>query len=387
MRKKENKNKHFSLENPNETATFNPRNPRQERNDIMTDSEILKLNLKGRVISEKRLIEIFGTPTIMNNYKKNGHFIRNDKYRLMDKAKRFCNIVEKENKQYYISDFYNSPRPSNFDKMNKELYQYICPLILDALVNGKEADEKRKCTLTVGLWAREIQMVNYNYEIIKEAGIKKIENEFKIRHNTYYDFYNRCDETIDYYIIQALKYLYSAGLIIWRDVYFVQPVTPMIEKDGEVYEKKEKPKVRQATEDEMKFYAKCVEIADEKANITNAKERYYSTKASCFRETLIKELNKGGILYIFKSYEAYYVNRDRCKAVLDMFDVSDNILDNFNAAFISKLATNAEARKLQPKFKTNDNYIDEFLSLCDMTINNKTENLEERINGDKNGIE
>ena len=63
----------------------------------MTDSEILKLNLKGRVISEKRLIEIFGTPTIMNNYKENGHFIRNDKYRLMDKAKRFCNIVEKEN--------------------------------------------------------------------------------------------------------------------------------------------------------------------------------------------------------------------------------------------------------------------------------------------------
>ena len=39
------------------------------------------------------------------------------------------------------------------------------------------------------------------------------------------------------------------------------------------------------------------------------------------------------------------------------------------------------------KFKSNDNYIDEFLSLCDMTINNKTENLEERINGDKNGIE
>ena len=30
MRKKENKNKHFSLENPNETTTFNPRNPRKE---------------------------------------------------------------------------------------------------------------------------------------------------------------------------------------------------------------------------------------------------------------------------------------------------------------------------------------------------------------------
>jgi len=30
MRKKENKNKHFSLENPNETATLNPRNSRKE---------------------------------------------------------------------------------------------------------------------------------------------------------------------------------------------------------------------------------------------------------------------------------------------------------------------------------------------------------------------
>ena len=30
MRKKENENKHFSLENTNETATFNPRNPRKE---------------------------------------------------------------------------------------------------------------------------------------------------------------------------------------------------------------------------------------------------------------------------------------------------------------------------------------------------------------------
>lgn len=348
----------------------------------MTDSEILKQNLKGRVVSEKRLIEIFGTPTIMNNYKKNGHFIHNDKYRLMDKVKRFCKVVEKDNKQYYISDFYDNPRPSNFDKMNKDLYQYICPLILDALVNGKEADEKRKCTLTVGLWAREIQMVNYNYDIIKNAGIKKIEKEFDICCNTYYDFYNRCDEAIDYYIIQALKYLHSAGLIIWRDVYFIQPVTPTIEKDGDVYEKIEKPKVRQATEDDMKFYAKCIEIADEKANITNAKERYYSTKASHFRDVLIKELNKGGILYIFKSYEAYYVNRDRCKTVLNMFDVNDNILDNFNAAFIDKLSTNADTRKSQPKFQSNDNYIDEFLSLCDMTINNKTENLEERFKGE-----
>ena len=34
----------------------------------MTEEEIIKLNLKPRTISEKRLVEIFGTPTIQRNY-------------------------------------------------------------------------------------------------------------------------------------------------------------------------------------------------------------------------------------------------------------------------------------------------------------------------------
>ena len=89
--------------------------------------------------------------------------------------------------------------------------------------------------MTVGLWAREIKMVNNNYDVLKEADVEKIEDIFGIGKNVYYDFYDRCDEAIDYYIVQALKYLYSAGLIIWREVYFIQPITPVIKQDGIVY--------------------------------------------------------------------------------------------------------------------------------------------------------
>ena len=111
-------------------------------------------------------------------------------------------------------------------------------------------------------------------------------------------------------------------------------------------------------------------------------------------DTINSELIKLSNRVMTDSNQELYKNcRNRrnefCKSL--GINISDNfpdkpsqILDNFNAAFISKLATNADARKLQPKFKSNDNYIDEFLSLCDMTINNKTENLEERINGEKN---
>lgn len=65
--------------------------------------------------------------------------------------------------------------------------------------------------MTVGLWAREIKMVNNNYDVLKEADVEKIEDIFGIGKNVYYDFYDRCDEAIDYYIVQALRYLYSAG--------------------------------------------------------------------------------------------------------------------------------------------------------------------------------
>ncbi len=343
----------------------------------MTENEILKLNLKQRSISEKRLVEIFGTPKIQQNYKTNGRFTGTDKSRVLAKANRFCDIRDGGNRQYYITKIYDNPLPSNFDKMNKDLYQYICPLILNSLINHH--DKHNKITMTVGVWAREIQMINQNYDLVK-SNFNKIENSLKLElsQNVFYDFYDRCDEAIDYYIIQALKYLQSAGLIIWREVYFVQPTTPTITQDGKVYKAIIEPKPRPATEDDMKYYAECIKVADEKANISNAKERYYSNKSKTFRDILMTELRKKKIRYIFKSYEAYYVNPDRCSAVLNMFN-QDDIIDRFNEAFINKLVTNAESRKLQEKFKNCTDYIGNFLALCDMTINNKTENLEERL--------
>lgn len=357
----------------------------QERNDIMTDSEILKLNLQRGKISEKRLVEIFGTPKIQQNYKTNNKFTGTDKKRLLDKAKRFCEIRDDGNRQYYLNKVYDNPRPSNFEKMNKDLYQYICPLILNALINSDEAKSKSKCTMTVGLWAREIKMVNNNYDVLKEADVEKVEDIFGIGKNVYYDFYDRCDEAIDYYIVQALKYLYSAGLIIWREVYFIQPITPVIKQDGIVYKAIRDPKPIPATDDDMKFYAECVKIADKEAGILNAKERYYSKKSYYYRCVLLRELKKKNIKYIFKSYEAYYVNIDRCKAVMNMFDIN-NILDKFNKALTEKLVDNAEARKLQKKFQSCTDYIGDFLTLCDITINNKSnkEKVKERLDGEKN---
>lgn len=341
----------------------------------MTENEILELKLKPRGLSEKRLVEIFATPSIYERYKNNGRFIGSDKKRVLERASKFCKIRDDGDKQYYISKVYENPLPTNFPKMNADLYKYLCPLILEKLIN--DHDEKNRITMTVGVWARELKMVNDNYEVVREYPNTAMK-QFYIKSSAFYDFYSKCDNAIDYYVVQALKYLYSAGLIIWREVYFYQPITPIIEKDGEQYKAVKKPKPIAATEDDMNIYSECLAIADKAAEITNASERYYSSKARIFKTVLTAELKEHGILYFYKTYEAYYVNKDRCKYVMDQFD-TDDILTKFNNALTEKLLANAATRKEREREELLAEYLDGFTDMCDITINHKTESVKERL--------
>ena len=62
----------------------------------MTENEILELKLKPRGLSEKRLVEIFATPSIYERYKNNGRFIGSDKKRVLERASKFCKIRDDE---------------------------------------------------------------------------------------------------------------------------------------------------------------------------------------------------------------------------------------------------------------------------------------------------
>ena len=62
----------------------------------MTENEILELKLKPRSLSEKRLVEIFATPSIYERYKNNGRFIGSDKKRVLERASKFCKIRDDE---------------------------------------------------------------------------------------------------------------------------------------------------------------------------------------------------------------------------------------------------------------------------------------------------
>ena len=303
----------------------------------------------------------------------------------MKKISRYCAIKDLGNRTYKITEVYEHPLPSNFDKMNKSLYKYIVPLILNSLVNGH--DENNKIDITVGKWAREINMVNHNYSLIK-YNREDTSKETQILLDTINEFYDKADDMINWYISNALDYLKSAGLIIWREVnrvnIEVSDGKSIIDQDGNV-EVNINIDSHQASKEEMEYYSQCIAIADKEANIENAQERYYSKKSKQFNEVLKRELYKRKIKCIYKTYEAYYVHLDKCQFLLNQFEEVDSqkIKDNFNKEFSDMIIENAGKRfeKNASKYLYNskNEYQLSFESLCEITINNKTEYLGGRI--------
>ena len=272
--------------------------------------------------------------------------------------------------------------------MQKSLYKYICPLILNYLIDN-EYNEDRKIDITVGKWSREINMVNKNYNLVKynkEDTAK--ETQYPI--DLIYEFIDKTDDMLNHYITTALDYLKSAGLIIWRDVYRIN--VEVSDKENITIDEKGEVSLplhiesRQASKEDMQYYSECIEIADKAANINNATERYYSKKSKRFNDVLKRELYKRKIKCVYKTYEAYYIDLDKCKYILNQFEYTDKkkLVKDFNDEFTNMILENASKRfnKFPGKYlycNGEDDYIVRQEGMCEMTIANETEYLGDRI--------
>ena len=346
--------------------------------------------IKTGKITEKQLVELFGSDAQKKSYEENGRFVGNYKNTIFKKINKYCKIKELSKEEgrrvYEITDVYKYPLPANFNKMNQSLYQYIVPLLLTNLINGH--DEHNKIDITVGKWAREINMVNRNYNLVK-YNREDASRETQYSINTINEFYDKADDMIDWYITNALDYLKSAGLIIWREVHRVNEEVSsgenVIDANGNI-NVDISINSHQASEEEMEYYSQCIAIADKIAQIENASERYYSKKSKQFGEVLKRELYKKKIKCVYKTYEAYYVNLDKCKFVLNQFGEfnTDNLIGEFNREFTNMIVGNAEKRfeKYPDKYLSyveKDDYALCFQGLCEITVNKDTEYLGSRI--------
>lgn len=343
------------------------------------------MELKKGKITEAELVAQYGSDTQKKSYAANGKLLTKNKRTLLTKLSRYCTIKDLGQREYRITQVYDYPLPSNWAKMNKSLYQYIIPLILNSLINGH--DQNNKINITVGKWAREINMVNRNYNLIK-YNPNDGSAETKIALDTINEFYDKADYMINWYITNALDYLKSAGLIIWRES---NRVSVEVSDESATIDQNGNVRVNinidnhQASEDEMEYYAECIDVADKECDIENAKERYYSHKSKKFNEILKQELYKRKIKSIYKTYEAYYINLDKCKGLLNHFGKVNyqTLINKFNRDFSQMIIENADKRfennAKKYLYRDKSEYKSCFSSLCDITINNKADYLGGKI--------
>lgn len=339
----------------------------------MTEYEIISILAEHCSISEKRLVEIFGTPPIQERYELRKKLDGRDKKRVLEIACNFCVIKDYGNKHYYISKVYQNPKPLNFDKMNNDIYQYLCPIILNIVTS----DNYKEDAVKLYKWAIMTKMINENYYYVKDYPNTSME-QFYIKPRPFRDFFTRCESAIEYYIPKAFKYLQDADLITFNEVYYYKPNKSMIEVDGVKYKAIKSPKPVRATADDVLFYFDCLKNADIDVDIKKSKERYFGSKSKIYKNTLSQKLAERDILYFYKTYECRVVNKDRCIAVMEMFDFND-IHTKLNQIFTEKLLANATNCRKNDKEENRKEYLDDFADMCDIAINHKTESVKERL--------
>lgn len=335
------------------------------------------LNIKPAKYSEQKIVEMFASPKQLEEYKAKQALTPKQRERLMDKAERYCKITYSGNKKYVVSKIHPYPLPAKWALMNKPLYKDIAPLLLHNLINGH--DENNAITLTIGKWARELRMVNQNYSLVKsnkEDSAELLDMDI----DTIFDFYDKADAAMEYYILNALSFLKTALCVYWTEVhYVVEEITDntnVVDENGNITPSI-KLQTRIATEEEMDFYTTCMEVADNELGITTDKERYYSKKSIEWSRIVRRELYKRGIKLVYKAYKGYYMHLDRCKYLLDQFDqkTQEELHTELAEDFAKHIIENSEKRYEKSSEKYNSSYCEYFAGLCDVVINPKTEFL------------
>lgn len=320
---------------------------------------------------------------------------------LVEKAKKFCNIEDLTQGKYLIHKVYDIEEDDFILPLTKGLNKFLTPLILSKIL--EESEDDFKLTLSFLGWARKFEMINSNYSIIKYNQEKSCK-ELGINSDTMFEYFEKIDDCIKYYIDKCLTILKDKDL----DVIDVESVT-MVKKfyidplnnfdKGFGLDIECDYEDEQITDDDRKFVYECEIEAKEKAGITRNKEKYYGVKSINYRRELRKLLSKRNILFTYEAYNIYCKDIKEAKNVLSKFkDINNNpeeFISLFNEKFIEyieKKATNRHNKEIEKQndsdgyiksYRILQSYISNYKDLSELTIGQNAENILDRLELDE----
>jgi len=363
--------------------------------------------LKVGEIDIKKLVNIFGTDKQKEGYKKDKKLNNRIKEGIIKKASKFCEIEDSGQGIFKIHKVFNLDMDNDelIFPLLKGLSQYITPLILTKLLN--EQDDNYKITLSFISWAQKFQMINGNYNLMRYHQ-EKSSKYLKIDENTMFDYFNKMDDCIRYYLEKILKILSNKSGLDLIEFDSVTKVRKII-RDQSIKGIKIKFKCNfideEISDEDRKFVIDCENKAKEEAGIINNKEKFYGIKAKLYKDKLSELLIEKDILFTYQAYNIFCKNKKEVENVLSKFESildyrSENFIEEFNNIFmdyienkaikvskreqdkLNKLLADCENPseiKYNKQFRLVEAYVKDFKMLSELTVPANAKDLSNEI--------
>lgn len=170
-------------------------------------------------ITEKELVERFGTDTHLKRYEEQGKLVGDLKQRVMERAKKCCDVTPLEHKMYKLTAIKADRYINKSMRTNNDVYKNLLPVMMSVFNSGESSRDWRAIAIKANIVDARLFVWSRNSIIVSEISGKTIEET--------YAFFGRVKEFVKYYIVKGLEYLINDGFITCEnDDGLVQVITP-----------------------------------------------------------------------------------------------------------------------------------------------------------------
>ena len=322
------------------------------------------MDLKEGLYSEATLINLIGTEKQKESYNKQGKFAGGLQRKLfLDKLSEYCIFEKGKRKQeFYIKEVYDIPQTSAYRRMNKGIYKFLTPLILNEI---KDYTEENKLCDSYLDFAKRIKICNSNYLNIKchKDAVYKSMGILPVEIKTYF---LRVDLQMTEYIERCLNYLKKDGYLDFTPIYIIQTFSLDVKLEGSKISITKIKDKHVASPKEIKLYNNLLNEAKLFAGVSYGNKSWHNNGSKKFKKEFKKLLNENNIDHLVKGYEIWCINPKKCDLIEKASLPETENIKNLNIEFKKILDKNAEERA--EKNKTNHTYLDHFKTLTSLTL-------------------
>lgn len=337
------------------------------------------LNKEPIVLSEIELVMQFGTKGQKASYDQEGHFIGNNKRRLLDKISSSYNIEELNNRRYRLTPLCgvgDSEGLSAMKKAQNNLYKYICPLILQAVLKKKDYHLILSCHSI----ARTVELINEYYKMVefnKDAASRCL----NVEENTMYLFYGRVNSMVDNFITKAIKYLWEMKIVSYDKIHLAQHLEASPQAKGRKIHLTFGKYIPMTAEEE-RWYDEAALKADKECGIEHESiySRYIGKNAKHWKEVLDEEMGKHNIVNAIWGFDVRISDMNRCKEYLKLYKDDKEFPRKLSLEFRKRINSNVKKQyEMNPKkykalmIQTERDFLDDYEFISKVVIDQTAE--------------